>query len=285
MKLKTSEVTLAARIASLMAAYAAEASLGKFRIRNPKKRLKFFTKNVSKWSRRCMATMNVQINVFGETPDLFKHKNYLMVGNHLSYLDIMVFSSIHPAVFVTSVDMGETSFLGPMAELGGSIFVERRSRAHISRDLGIISDTLRAGHDVIIFPEGTSTDGSHVRKFKKPLLMAAVDAKKDVLPFVIKYVDVDGKPFSLENRDQICWYGETGFGEHAAGILKMKSLIAEVHFLKPIPLHDGVTRHELSDLAYEQIKAAYGNPLGVEQPKEPGPASTIASVGREPTDH
>ena len=263
------EFASGARVGALMAAYAAEASFGKLRIRGHDKQLRFFTENVGKWCRRCLKAMNVKVVPVGYDPAMFENKNYLLVGNHLSYVDILVLSSVQPSVFVTSVDMGETKFLGPMAELGGSIFVERRSRAHINRDLGVMADTLRAGHNVVIFPEGTSTDGERVHPFKKSLLMSAVAAKKDVLPIVIKYVEIDGKPFSLENRDKICWYGDMGFGPHFMGILKTKSLTAEIHFLEPIHVTESTTRHELAEKAFNQISSVYGFPLGKPDDSKP----------------
>ena len=244
-----------------MGAYAAQASLGRLRYRDRDERLRFFTKNVSKWCARCLEAMRVEVTVHGYSPDLFKDKNYLIVGNHLSYVDILVYSSVRPAVFVTSVDLGETKFLGPMAELGGSIFVERRNRTSINRDLGVMRDTLRAGHDVVIFPEGTSTDGAGVLPFKKSLLMAAVDAQKDVLPIVFKYTEIDGQPINEINRDRICWYGDMSFGPHFLEILGTRKLKAELHYLEPIPVTSETTRHGLAELAHARISEVYGRPF------------------------
>ncbi len=255
-----SQLAAGVRVGALMGGYAAQASLGKLRFRNRDERLKFYTENVGKWCRRCLKAMNVETKVIGYKPEIFENKNYLIVGNHLSYVDILVFSSVRPAIFVTSVDMGETKFLGPMAELGGSIFVERRNRAQIGRDLGVMADTLRAGHNVVIFPEGTSSNGAGVLPFKKSLLMSAVDAQKDILPIVIKYTEVDGKPLSPENRDRICWYGDMTFGPHFMGILNTTSLKAELHFLDPIPVTSETTRHGLAEEAHAKISAVYGRP-------------------------
>lgn len=255
------KVGASAHVASLMAAYAAQATLGKLTIRDRDRRLEYFTQNVGKWCRRCLDAMRVEVKVVGYDEELFKKNNYLLVGNHLSYVDILVLSSVKPAVFVTSVDLGETKFLGSMAEMGGSIFVERRSRAQIARDLRMMTETLRAGHNVVIFPEGTSSDGSGVLPFKKSLLMSAVEAKKDVLPIVFKYTELDGEPFSTKNADRICWYGDMTFGAHFADILSTKSLRAELHFLDPVSVETFSTRQQLADEAYARISAEYGRPF------------------------
>jgi lyso-ornithine lipid O-acyltransferase len=249
------------QVGAIMSAYAAQASIGRLRFRDRDERLRYFTKNVSKWCARCLDAMRVEVSVHGYKPELFENKNYLMVGNHLSYVDILVLSTVRPAVFVTSVDLGETKFLGPMAELGGSIFVERRNRAQISRDLGVMRDTLRAGHNVVIFPEGTSSNGAGVLPFKKSLLMAAVDAQKDVLPIVFKYTEIDGQPINESNRDRICWYGDMSFGPHFLDILGTRQLKVELHFLEPIPVTSETTRHGLAEEAHARISAVYGRPF------------------------
>lgn len=255
------KLTAGAHVAFLMAAYAAQATAGKLTIRDRDRRLQYFTKNVSKWCRRCLEVMRVEVKVFGYDEDLFRKNNFLLVGNHLSYVDILVLSSIKPAIYVTSVDLGETKFLGSMAEMGGSIFVERRSRAQIARDLRTMTDTLRSGHDVVIFPEGTSSDGSGVLPFKKSLLMSAVEARKSVMPIVFKYTEVDGERFNAQNASKICWYGDMTFGPHFAHILATKSLRAELHFLEPIPVTETTTRQQLADEAYARISAEYGRPF------------------------
>jgi 1-acyl-sn-glycerol-3-phosphate acyltransferase len=247
--------------ASLVIQYASKATLGKFRIRDAHSRMRFFSNNVGTYTRRVLENFNFDLKVVGHDPASFEGRNFLLVSNHLSYLDILVLSSVQPCVFVTSVDLGESFFLGQMAELGGSLFIERRHRAHIGRDIGVMADTLRAGHNVVIFPEGTSSNGEGVLPFKKALLNSAIDAGVDILPVVIKYTEINGEPFNLANRDLICWHGDTQFFPHFMGVLKVKSVKAELHFLEPIPVTKESTRHDLAATAYKAITAIYGHPL------------------------
>ena len=249
--------TRVANVVRLIAQYAAEASLGKIMIRDRHERLKFFTRNVAKYTKRALDAMKFEVVPVGYDADLMAERNFLLVGNHLSYLDILVTSSIQPMVFVTSVDMGEQFFLGPMAELGGSIFVERRHRSQIGRDLGVMADTLRAGHHVMIYPEGTSSNGEGVLPFKKSLLMAAVESSTDIMPVVVRYTHIDGEPFGPSNRDRVCWYGDMSFGSHFAGVAKVKSVRAEVHFLDPITVTKDSNRQELAEKAYRIISETY----------------------------
>lgn len=246
---------------ALMAGYAGQASLGKVRHRDPMARLQFYTNNVANYTRRALKLFNFDVELIGYDPDLMKQKNFLLVSNHMSYIDILVLSSIQPCVFVTSVDMGEQPFLGPMAEMGGSIFVERRHRRQISHDVNVMAETLRAGHNVVIYPEGTSSNGERVLPFKKSLLMSAVEAGVDIMPLTIKYIEVNGEPFSLENRDRLCWYGDMDFLSHFLGLMKVRGARAQLHFHEPLPVTKETTRYELADQCHQLISRTYGEPF------------------------
>lgn len=250
-----------AQISAMMAAYASQASFGKLRIRDPQERMRFFSRNVSDYTRRALKIFNFEIEVKGYDAQLMRERNFLLVGNHMSYIDILVLSSIQPCVFVTSVDMGETAFLGQMAELGGSLFVERRHRNHIGRDIGVMADTLRAGHHVVIYPEGTSHSGEMVHPFKKALLTSAIDAARDVMPIALKYTHINGEPFNPMNRDRICWYGDMDFLSHFLGLMSLESVKAELHFLAPISVTPQSTRHDLAERAHAAINSVYGRPF------------------------
>ena len=206
-------------MAAMIGAYLAPASTRKLLFRAEQDRLRFFVDNVSRWCQRGMDTLHFKIETRGLDRLDLKNKNYLFVANHMSYIDVLVFSSKLPSVFVTSVDMGEVFFLGTMAELGGSIFVERRNRNQVDRDLSKMTETLKQGFNIVIFPEGTSTNGGQILPFKKSLLMCAVDSERDVIPFAIKFLTIDGEPFGAGNVDKIAWYGDITFVEHFLGLL------------------------------------------------------------------
>ena len=246
---------------ALMAGYAGNAMLGKLKYRDPKERLTYFTQNVANYTRRVLKLFNFKVELIGYDPELMRKKNFLVVSNHMSYIDILVLSSIQPCVFVTSVDLGEQFFLGPMAEMGGSIFVERRHRGHINRDINVMAETLKAGYNVVIYPEGTSSNGERVLPFKKSLLMSAVHAGVDILPLTLKYVEVDGEPFSEKNRDRICWYGDMPFFPHFLGLMNLRSVRAQLHFHEPIPVTKETTRYELANACFNLISRTYGEPF------------------------
>ncbi len=249
------------KIAALIASYMAQASLGKTLIRDPHDRLRFYIENVSKWCSRALATWNFEIEAIGLDKLDMKNKNYLFVSNHMSYLDVLIFSSKVPSVFVTSEDMGEVFFLGTLAEMGGSIFVERRHRQRVDQDLTSMTETLRHGFNIVIYPEGTSTDGQKILPFKKSLLMSAVDAKREIVPVALKYVSIDGKPFDKSNADKVCWYGDMTFADHCLGLLKNRSVKVELHFMSPISTEVTAAtdriRTELAERSWMAIQDKY----------------------------
>lgn len=180
-----------------------------------------------------------------------------MVCNHMSYLDILFLSAGEPTVFVTSMEMKETPFLGALSELGGSYFVERRSRNNIPQEIKDLSQLMRDGFHVFVFPEATSTNGMGILPFKKSMFKAAVEAGFDVLPVCLRYDEINGEPFTAKNKDKICWYGKMPFGPHFLQVMNLRSAKISVEYLEPISSREYPDRTLLADQAYEQITQAY----------------------------
>ena len=135
----------------------------------------------------------------------------LLVANHVSYTDVLAICSVMPCVFVTSVELKNTFFLGQLARLSGSLFVERRRPSGLKEEIEAISRVLAEGLSVVIFPEGTTSDGSRVMPFRKPLFDAAVRAGAGIIPVCLRYVAVNGAPLSPSSRDSVFYYGGIGF--------------------------------------------------------------------------
>lgn len=177
----------------------------------------------------------------------------LIVSNHMGFVDILLMASIRPSLFVTSMEMRETPFLGLLTEMGGCIYVERRSRVKILEEMHTIVNTLKSGHSVVLYPESTSTNGEQVLPFKKTLLMAAAHAHVPLLPAVVNFRTVNGESFSLRWRDHLCWYGDIPFHTSMWKALTLKSIDAEIEFLEPIMLKHDDDRTEVAQRAHAMI--------------------------------
>lgn len=186
-----------------------------------------------------------------------RRANHLIIANHLSYADILVVASLMPSVFITSVELKQTFPLGLFAWLGGCLFVERRSRAGLTREIEEIEKVLARGTSVVLFPEGTTSNGDTVRPFKNSLFTAAVTTGASLLPVCIRYRAANGHPVDANNRDSLYYYGNTTFFQHLPRFLALRSIDVECVILRPIAAHQHLSRKDLATQAHQVISAAY----------------------------
>lgn len=213
---------------------------------------------VSDTCRKLLASYQYDIEYTYARPDLFSEgKSYLMVSNHMSYMDIVLLSAGEPAVFVTSMEMKNTPFLGDVSAFGGSYFVERRSRSQVQSEVRDLAQLLRDGFHVFVFPEATSTHGLHVLPFKRALFTAAIEAQKDVLPVCIRVEEIDGEPFQEKNHRRTSWYDKMEFFPHLLQFMAIRKLRITVNYLEPIKIQDFPDRVSLAQKAHEQIVEKY----------------------------
>jgi 1-acyl-sn-glycerol-3-phosphate acyltransferase len=173
--------------------------------------------------------------------------NGLVVSNHLSYLDILFYASVMPCIFISKSEVLLWPVFGMLARCGGTIFVER-SRAHsIYEPAREIADALTAGVPVVLFPEGTSTDGSTVLPFRTALLQPAIATRTPILPAAISYLLADGVEADL------CYYGEITFLPHLLGALAHKRIEARIVFEREGRVHSD--RKIASKDAWESVVA------------------------------
>ncbi|MFT3848093.1 MAG: lysophospholipid acyltransferase family protein [Propionivibrio sp.] len=194
----------------------------------------------------------------------------LIVANHVSWLDIFVINALRPSAFVSKSEVRMWPFIGWLAEKNDTVFLRRGSRGHAKVVNEEIDGRLNSGQDVAIFPEGTTTDGTHLLGFHAALLQPAVETGRPVLPLAISYHDANG-----EHTKGPAFVGEATLIDSFAAILSSRSLI--VH-LTPSTAIDttGKTRREVVHAAHEAIAAALTTRLGFP------PASTAPGKPPDP---
>lgn len=168
---------------------------------------------------RILRRLGISADVSGPRP-----AQGLIVANHLSYLDILAFASAMPCLFVAKREVSRWPGIGFLARCGGTIFIDRRNRSATEAVAGQIAAVLRAGVPVLLFPEGTSTDGSEVLRFHPSLLGAAVEAQVLVIPAAIAW-----RPRGGEERD-LCYYGKIRFVPHLLATLGRRGISCAVEF-------------------------------------------------------
>ena len=174
----------------------------------------------------------------------------LMVGNHVSYLDITVLSTAAECSFVAKAEIAGWPFFGWLAKLQRTVFIERRaSRARTQRDE--IAERLAAGDTLVLFPEGTSDDGIHVRPFKRALFAVAerkvTGRRVTVQPFSLAYTRLDGLPVGREWRPLYAWYGDMDLPGHLWRVLGLGLVRAELHLHEPVTLDAFADRKALAE--------------------------------------
>lgn len=158
-----------------------------------------------------------------------KRQNYFIIGNHLSYLDVVIVGSQFPVLFVGKKEVKKWPLLGTLAWLGGMLFIDRSITGATYRPyVQQIASALREGFHIAIFPEGTSSNGDRVLPFKKTIFSCPVIAQVPILPVSIRYVSVDHEPFGPQNQDVVCWYGNMTFIDHFWRLLNLKRFEVEI---------------------------------------------------------
>jgi 1-acyl-sn-glycerol-3-phosphate acyltransferase len=178
------------------------------------------TRWMQRLSRRILRVLGAKVAIDGEIPT-----ESLIVSNHLGYLDVFVLGSAIPAIFVAKSDVNNWPVIGLLCRLSGTLFVERERRTSVSASLPQIRKTLDAGLPVVIFPEGTSSDGSAVLPFKTSLLEAGVNHRSTAA--AINYELSDGSV-----ADELCYWRDMTFGPHFWNVLRKRDFTATLHFGK-----------------------------------------------------
>ncbi|MDD0851725.1 lysophospholipid acyltransferase family protein [Halobacteriovorax sp. GB3] len=201
------------------------------------------------------------INIKSNTPHYFNQiddtPGELIVANHLSYVDILILAAFRPSCFVTSIEMRNMPFLGQLCELGGCLYVERRSKKNLSNEIVDITNALKGGLNVIIFPEATSTNGEEIKRFKRPLFKAAIDSGSTITPITINYTSLNQKSVTVSNRDTIFWYGDMSFLPHFWNLLKQDEITAHLSLSAQIFTSKDEEISELAQRSYEMVNLYY----------------------------
>ena len=152
----------------------------------------------------------------------------LLASNHLSYLDVVVLSSIRPCVFVAKRDVATWPFFGWLAHAAGTIFVDREHRLSSMAVVSLIREAIACGSVVVLFPEGTSTDGSALLPFKSTLLESAVQLRCPVAAGSIEYALDDGSA-----ADEVCYCRDMTLVPHLFNLFFKREIRSSCSFSPP----------------------------------------------------
>lgn len=195
-----------------------------------------------RWNLKFIQLLNIEQDIYGQPEE----GNLLMVANHISWKDILVLHSLYHTRFVAKREIEKWPLVGWISRKMGTLFINRSSVADVRQLTSRIADRLTQGEKVTLFPEGTTTDGSHIKSFYPGLFQAAINAEADVQPVVIVY-KVDDK-----HSTDIPYFGDVSMLENLWTVIGFDRIVAEIHFTPRISAI-GKSRKEVSELAFQQM--------------------------------
>lgn len=189
------------------------------------------------WHRRLLRIMDVTVRVQGELPN----DAGLVVGNHVSWLDIPVIGSVMECHFVSKAEVAQWPLIGGLARIGGTEF-HQRGGGGARRLIERLVRRLVAEQRIVIFPEGTTTEGTAVRRFQPRLFAAAIEAEQGITPVVLRY-----GPHPAQATDAP-YIGDDVFFAHLWRLLRHRAITVDLTCL-PVLSPEEVSASDRNTLA------------------------------------
>lgn len=223
------------------------------------------------WCTRVLRVLDIKMRLEGVAPE-----HGVIVGNHVSYLDILIYGSVLDGVFVSKREVRSWPLIGLITRLAGTIYVDRTQRSDTARVVDEMANALAQNVSVTFFPEGTSTDGTSVMRFRAALFDAPLRTGDPIWPAGVTYT-IEGGTEGV--REFVCYWGDMVFGPHMLQFLRLRDVSAVLRFA-PEPVYATAERFEAPQRCQAVVADMVGLPF-VE-------ASALPSIGRpqpETTNH
>jgi lyso-ornithine lipid O-acyltransferase len=162
--------------------------------------------------------LNIKVTIAGDAGQL-ERGGYVVIANHVSYVDGIVLGSIFPIVFVSKREVKKWPIVGQWNVLCGTIFINRQRKNEVGTMVREMTRKLRQEANVLLFPEGTSTNGEKMLPFQTVPLAAPLRSRSIIVPVTLAYTTIDEQPVTAANRDFVYWYGDMDFVTHFWNLL------------------------------------------------------------------
>ncbi|QEY24061.1 lysophospholipid acyltransferase family protein [Neisseria animalis] len=181
------------------------------------------------WSRRVLAACGMELSVYGTLPS--QGVGSMIIANHISWLDIMAVNAAFPNRFVAKDDVAKWPLVGYLATQAQTVYVARNKGSSGNSDkLRTVTDALKNGDTVTLFPEGTSSEGRSILPFKTSFFQAAFEARTPLIPVLCRYPNPDGS----SPNPAAAYYGDISLVQSIKMICSRRSSKVELHFLPPV---------------------------------------------------
>lgn len=177
------------------------------------------------WNRRLVKILGVRVYIYGKPP----LSPMLCVANHISWLDIVIIGSTQAIHFVAKHEVRSWPIIGWLAQLAGTIFIQRQNSRSMKQTISTLSEKLNTGSSIMVFPEATTTSGKQVNKFRTGIFQAAVVTAKAVQPLAIQYQSHGKVDTSI-----VPYINDDTFIHNLLRVMKSSGISAHINFLTPI---------------------------------------------------
>lgn len=221
------------------------------------------------WHRLVLKLLGVRLRISGS---MVEDRPLLVAANHVSWVDIMVLGAAADVHFIAKADMIHWPVMGWLCTLQRTVFVERERRGRSQRQANEIGGRLADGDPMVLFAEGTTSDGNLLAPFNSTLfgaaklaLEAAPGGEVLIQPAAIAYTRLHGLPMGRSRRGHVAWIGDQDLLPHVLDLLREGAMDAELRFGEPVPFNGATNRKEAARLVEGQVREmlvdALRNPL------------------------
>ena len=206
---------------------------------------------MQRWCAKLLAILNIQVQVEGDPPSRGEHAA-MIAANHVSFIDIMLISSVCPTRFVAKSEIRAWPLAGWIADRAGTLFIRRDQMRDMARIDARVREVMGEGDCVGLFPEGITTEGDELRKFHSSLFEPAVANTAHVHPVAIRYEHPDGTLCR-----EMSFIGDRTFGESIGLILHQRRVRARIMFAPTVETA-GASRRDVAKAVETRVASLLG---------------------------
>ena len=217
------------------------------------------------WHKTILAIIGVKVQVHGEFSNA--HPLFL-ICNHVSWVDILVMGSIKELCFIAKAEIGKWPIINRLAKLQGTVFVDRTNSRDAANQVDTIAARLLHGDVMVLFAEGTTSDGNKILPFNSSLFGAAQYAVRQsnidkvmVQPVAIVYTRLHGLNLGRRFQSQASWPGGVGITPHLMNFLRKSAFDVDIVLGEPMVINAQTNRKKISSEANFQVRTMYGKAM------------------------
>ena len=203
------------------------------------------------YHRQVCRLLGIRLTISGS---IARDRPVLVIANHSSWLDIPVLSAVAPVSFIAKKEVAGWPFVSQLARLQRSVFVDRTRRTAVGATTSEMTQRFMSGDALVLFAEGTSTDGNRVLPLRTSLFGAVMPgAKGDQAPentvvqtCAVVYGDLHGLPIDRSGKPLVGWYGDMDMGSHAWALLKAGPLDVSITIGEAVAISAFKDRKEIA---------------------------------------